>query len=84
MHRRKKKGMRVILLHVLQLLVFVSLSEAFVPATGRIHSGRLGDRALRAVPASDSDRDGARKALEQASRLRQEAADLEEELAKGL
>lgn len=78
MRLRQKRTMRATL-YVLQLLAFVSHSGAFVPAAGRIRA--LGGRTLRAVP---DQRDGARKALEQASRLRQEAADLEKELEKGV
>ena len=70
-------------LHLLQIFAFVSRSGAFAPVAFSSQS-LLTRRApvLAAVP-DPTGNDAAQRALEQAAKLRQEAADLEEELAKG-
>lgn len=80
------KAMRAVL-HVLLILAFVSRSGAFAPvafSSQCLLSRRSwhGTAQVQAVP-DPTDNDAAQKALEQAKQLRQEAADLEEELAKG-
>lgn len=74
-------------LRVLHYIAFVSLSGAFAPVafpsqrvSSRSWNGYVG---VRAVPNQTGD-DAAKKALDQAAQLRQEVADLERELAKGL
>lgn len=63
-------------LHALQLFAFVS------PAAVRINLSRTCTQ-IRAVP-DQAGNDAARKALEQAAKIRQEVADLEKEISKGL
>lgn len=74
------------LLHLLQVFAFVSRSGAFVPVafSSRCLLSRRSweGGVVRAVP-DPTGNDAAQKALEQAAQLRQEVADLEEELAKG-
>eukprot|EP00903_Cladosiphon_okamuranus_P014178 g13175.t1 len=73
-------------LHGLQILAFVSRSGAFAPvafSSQCLLSRRSGHGvAPQAVP-DPTGNDAAEKALERAKQLRQEVADLEEELAKG-
>lgn len=61
-------------LHALQLLAFVSPAAVRINKTC-VHLGAAPDQA---------GNDAARKALEQAAKLRQEVAELEKEVAKGL
>ena len=78
-------------LYVLQILAFVSRSGAFAPvalSSQRLllrRSGSYGRHGapVQALPDPSEGNAAAQKALEQAAQLRQEVADLEEELAKG-
>lgn len=79
------KALRAVL-HVLQVFALVSPSGAFGPAafSSRLLSKRSwqGGAPVSAVP-DPAGNDAAQRALEQAAKLRQEVADLEEKLAKG-
>lgn len=79
------KAMRAVL-HLLQIFAFVSRSGAFAPvafSSQCLLTSRCWVAPVLAAVPDPTGNDAAQRALEQAAKLRQEAADLEEELAKG-
>lgn len=76
------KAMRAAL-HVLQIFAFVSRSGAFAPVAFPSQCLPRRISPVRKLRMMEPVNDAAQKALKQAAQLRQEAADLENELAKG-